>query len=193
MRSSNKAYLLIVSYYIYLLQTSLVTNFASAVSIKEYPYLYAENAGPIVEHIAPEGEMKRHHEEPDFLYNPNNPNYRVVEFYVHWCGVCRHYSSHFIKIAKLLDSLAKEKNVPLTFHTVSCVPNKSLCRKQNAAAFPLVRLLKPGETQGIDLKHYDAKPNRVFREFQIGKGGKRVALAQGRVFLDGAAWCSACF
>ena len=162
---------LLICYSINLIHIALIADGVSAVSIKEHPYLYTENAGPIAEHQAPDGDRMRHLDQPDFLYDPSNSNYRVVEFYVHWCGVCRHYSNHFIKFARKVDSLAKEKNVPMTFHTISCVPNKSLCRKQKADAFPLIRLLKPGETEGIDLKHYEAEPNRVFRELGIDRTG----------------------
>lgn len=172
MRSMSQPFIkLLTSYLIYLLRIALITDGVSAVSIKEHPYLYTENAGPIVEHLAPDGDRMRHLDQPDFLYDPNNSSYRVVEFYVHWCGVCRHFSNHFIKFAKKVDSLAKEKNVSLTVHTISCVPNKSLCRKQKADAFPLIRLLKPGETVGLDLKHFEAEPNRVFQELGIDRTG----------------------
>lgn len=168
---TKNQHLLLLFSHVILLRIALIADVASAVSIKEYPYLYAEKAGPIEEHIAPQGDKKRRSDYPEFLYNPNNKNYRVVEFYVHWCGVCRHYSNHYIKFTKKLESLAKKKDVPITFHTVSCVPNKPLCRRQKADAFPVVRLLKPGETEGVDLKHYDAKPKRVFKELGIDTTG----------------------
>jgi len=163
--------LLLLFSHVILLRIALLPDVASAASIKEYPYLYTEKAGPIVEHIAPEGEKKRRADFPEFLYDPDTKNYRVVEFYVHWCGVCRHYSNHYVKFTKKVDSLAKQKDVPISFHTVSCVPNKPLCRRQKADAFPLVRLLKPGETEGVDLKHYDAVPKRVFKELGIDTTG----------------------
>jgi len=64
-----------------LLSFALLFNVATAVSIKEYPYLYQEaNAHPIQEHVAPQGDRERRSDEPAFLYDTDNNNYRIVEW-----------------------------------------------------------------------------------------------------------------
>jgi len=90
--------------------------------------------------------------------------------------VCRHYSRHYIRFAQKIQKLVAESNqetAPITFHAVSCVPNKPLCRKRKADAFPLITLLKPGETEGINIRHYDAKPIDVLKKLGIDVTGMR--------------------
>jgi hypothetical protein len=141
-----------------------------------YPYLYEIEGGvnkdsfPIFDHIAPQSTNGELEDRPDFLYYPPPDTYRVVEFYVHWCGICRHFSRRYIeyarKVQKILDGKAN-----VTFHAVSCVPNRLLCKMQKVAGYPLLRLLKPGETGGLDLRHTDTNPLAILRNLGLFEEG----------------------
>lgn len=143
-----------------------------AASYYSYPYLYGKEGNdtfsyPVHDHIAPTGDQALRRDRPDFLYRPNNSTYRVVEFYVHWCGICRHYSTHYVKLARTMTQLLAEKKdgVQIEFHAISCVPNRLLCLKQETPGYPLVRLFAPGATKGKDLIHTDAKMTTIFQYF----------------------------
>ena len=102
------------------LLVSLAIKESAGASYKLYPYLYAtkdavtnEASFPVVDHIAPDNSKERVEAKPDFLYNPPPDTYRVVEFYVHWCGICRvscscvvwQESTHTFSIKALLQTL----------------------------------------------------------------------------------------
>jgi hypothetical protein len=65
----------------------------------------------------------------------------------------------------------KHPDVSITFHSISCVPNKPLCRKQNVPGYPMVQLLKPGESIGEILKHNEAKPVAMLQALGINVDG----------------------
>lgn len=156
---------------------SIAIKESAGASYKLYPYLYAtkdavtnEASFPVVDHIAPANSKERVQDRPDFLYKPHPDTYRVVEFYVHWCGICRHFSKRYVeysrKVLKLTEGKAK-----VTFHGISCVPNRFLCKMQKASGYPILRLLKPGETSGVDLRHTDTNPMAILRTLGLYEEG----------------------
>ena len=64
-----------------------------------------------------------------------------------------------------------ETNLKISFHSVSCVPNKLLCQKQAVPGFPLIRLFKPGELNGVDMKHTEVSPITVLKKLGINTDG----------------------
>jgi Erv1 / Alr family/Thioredoxin len=150
---------------------SLVSRIA-AHSYYSYPYLYRTekdpNASlPVLDHVATDTDA------PDFLYRPNPNSYRVTEFYVHWCDICRHFSTHYVKHARKMLLLVADRTpkVEITFHGISCVPNKALCQKQAVTGYPLIKLFKPGDMVGVTLRHMDAKPITMLKALDINVSG----------------------
>lgn len=146
-------------------------------SYKLYPYLYAtqdavsnDESYPVIDHIAPDNNRELLQDKPDFLYHPPPDTYRVVEFYVHWCGICRHFSKRYIEYSRKILKLTEGK-ANVTFHGVSCVPNRLLCKMQKISGYPMLRLLKPGERTGKDLRHTDTNPMAILRNLGLYEEG----------------------
>lgn len=136
-----------------------------------FPYLYATRSNhsasfPVIEYIAPSEKGKLNDDEPDFLYNTNQPA-RIVNFYGHWCNTCKNFKPHYVHFARKVKQLADRHNETLKVYAISCHPNRKLCRKQTAQGYPLIRLLKPGHTTGIDLKHTEINPVRVLQKLGV--------------------------
>jgi hypothetical protein len=51
-------------------------------------YFYVQDINSKVRHYVQE-HLATSGTEPDFLYDPNYPNGRIVEFYAHWCPHCQ--------------------------------------------------------------------------------------------------------
>lgn len=136
-----------------------------------FPYLYASrknfNASfPVIEHFAPSGKKNLVSDKPDFLYKEDQ-GYRIVVFYGHWCNTCKNLKPHFVHFAQRVQQLAAHQNETVSIHAVSCHPNRKLCRKQTTQGYPLIRLLKPGATEGIDMKHTDINPVKCLEKLGI--------------------------
>lgn len=132
-----------------------------------FPYLYATRSNhsasaPVIEYIAPGGID----DKPLFLYDKHQPH-RIVEFYGHWCNTCKNFKPHFVHFAKIVQKVATRHNETVHIYSVSCHPNRKLCRKQTAKGYPLIRLLKAGETEGLDMKHTEINPMRVLEKLGI--------------------------
>jgi Erv1 / Alr family/Thioredoxin len=147
-----------------------------SVSFNAYPYLYFDEKGnnasfPVREHIAPKGDKNLKSDHPYYLYNPKPGTYRVVEFYVHWCNICRHFSKHYVKYAQKVQQLVADKDLTVTFHAISCVPNKFICQNQAIPGYPLVKVFKPGDTKGVVMKHTEVKPIAILQKLGINVDG----------------------
>lgn len=133
-----------------------------------FPYIYAtrknQNASfPVIEYIAPTGQKNLDNDKPPFLYRQNQ-GYRIVEFYGHWCATCKSFKPHFIHFAQRVQELAAQQNETVAIYSISCHPNRKLCRKQTAQGYPIIRLLKPGATIGEDLKHTEVNPVKALEK-----------------------------
>lgn len=129
-----------------------------------FPYLYATRSNhsasaPVIDYIAPGGNDDR----PLFLYDKHQPH-RIVEFYGHWCNTCKNFKPHFVHFAKIAQKLAQRHNETVHIYAVSCHPNRKLCRKQTAKGYPLIRLIKAGHTEGLDMKHTEINPVRALEK-----------------------------
>jgi len=101
-------------------------------------YLYAveggEDPAPVVEYLVPDDDslqmVKWNDTEhlPDFL--KTSDTHRVVEFYAPWCPHCRHFKSHYIKVARQLSDVVSTLGQHIDFHAVSCVAHKEVCKNQ---------------------------------------------------------------
>lgn len=145
------------------------------VHVAKYPYLYAtptdkDASYPVIEHLAPQdrGELIDPDimDRPDFLYDPQNQGYRVVEFYIHWCNTCKLYAPIYRKFAAKIRELAATKNIAT--YAISCGPNRSLCLDQGVKGFPKIRLYKPGTDTFFELIHHThIQPYMVLKELGI--------------------------
>jgi hypothetical protein len=136
-----------------------------------FPYMYATERNPnasypVIDHIAPEDRRERDVQKPAFLYDPNQ-GYRIVNFYGHWCNICKNFKPHYIHFAKRVQELAKAHNVTVSVYAISCHPNRRLCRNQKTRGYPLVRLLAPGQTEGFDMTHSEISPVKVLRKMGL--------------------------
>lgn len=182
-----------------------IVRHGGAASINSYPYLYYDQKGlnssfPVLDHIAPIGIKSLRNDRPDFLYNPPPASFRVVEFYIHWCNICRHFSKHYVKYSrKVLQIVAGMPDVAITFHAISCVPNRDLCRQQEIPGYPLFKVFKPGDLNGITMRHTEVKPTAILRQFKIGVDGIKDddtggdEPAEGNVSQGKASWWRSLF
>ena len=71
-----------------------------------------------------------------------------------------------------MQQLTADRSIDISFHAISCVPNKGLCRQQNVPGYPVVQLFKPGETLPVvTLVHSDVKPVTMLRHLGINVDG----------------------
>jgi Erv1 / Alr family len=71
-----------------------------------------------------------------------------------------------------MQQLVSDQSIDISFHAISCVPNKGLCRQQNVPGYPVVQLFRPGETSPVTtLLHSDVKPVTVLRHLGINVDG----------------------
>lgn len=146
----------------YALLTAVEVTAESGQGQNSFPYLYASRSNhnasfPVIEYFAPTGRKQLENDKPAFLYG-DKQGYRIVEFYGHWCNTCKNFKPHYVHFAQRIQQIAKQQNISVSVYAVSCHPNRKLCRKQTTQGYPIVRLLKPGATEGIDIKHTDVNP-----------------------------------
>lgn len=154
--------------YLFLLASNLAC-YVSAGSYNTYPYLYSTDSNknisfPVQDYIAPEGKKLRAQRVPGFL-KASSENYRVVEFYVSWCGLCKLWSVYYVKLAKKLLRMVPDKK--FEFHAISCVPNRVLCQKQKIKGYPALKVFRPGDGEGVLIKYTDVTPLSVLNALAI--------------------------
>ena len=143
-----------------------------------YLYLREPNQAhvyPIDEYKRQDGHVvdKQHPDHPDFLYSPDYPNYRIVEFYAHWCPHCQHFKPKYIDFARSLQTLVDtssnlNNNVTMIeTRAVSCEPNKQICQDMEIHSYPTVKFFPPYSTNGTTVHFYDLHPMQALRVFQI--------------------------
>lgn len=81
---------------------------------------------------------------PDFLYERKSseftPGPRVVEFYAPWCPHCQHYAPRYKELATEVRNLQPS----ITFHAVSCVAHRAICKAQHVNSYPQIKFFKEG-------------------------------------------------
>jgi Thioredoxin len=129
-------------------------------------------------------------DRPDFLFDKDSVEareYRIVEFYVHWCDVCRIFAPRYVQLGKILQqkvamaqsplpsaALIQEKeevNDPpsdppmrISVHAVSCAPNRPMCRALAVDRYPMFRIYRPGDVEGMDVPHAQLNAGTVMAD-----------------------------
>ena len=116
--------------------------------VQSFPYLYGvagnpRASHPVIEHFAPadrpdydppqqqqDGALPPD-DRPDFLFAATG-TYRLVEFYVHWCDVCKNFKPHYVQLGERVQQLAAAAGTTtrttVDAYAVSCAPNRPLCK-----------------------------------------------------------------
>ena len=141
--------------------------------LSSYLYLNEPNQSDVypIDEYKRQGQVdKKHPDHPDFLYSPDYPNYRIVEFYAHWCPHCKHFKPKYIDFAKSLQELlvtSKLNNVTIETRAVSCVPNHQICQDMEVHSYPVVKFFPAYSNNGTAVHFYDLHPLQALRVFQI--------------------------
>jgi Thioredoxin len=116
-----------------------------AYSVHDYPYIYptqdepVNSSWPVQDYIQKQTNYRLVKlDRPDFLYQPKSDVGRIVEYYVHWCGRCRAFKSHYIAISRRIVELAAQQNHTIEVYAISCTPNKPICMNQGIKGYPKV-------------------------------------------------------
>ena len=142
------------------LSYSLYSCFARTTS---FPYLYAvpgdpNASAPVIEYLAE--EHRDGGPQADFLHSST---YRLVEFYVHYCDVCKNFRPTFMELSRRI----LQYNDTIEIYAVSCAPNRPLCRRLGVASYPKFRLYPPHDSVGLDLPHSQVRPVTVLQKLGI--------------------------
>jgi thiol:disulfide interchange protein len=65
----------------------LLSSLCHASMLDEYFYVHDLNTNNVQHHV--QEYLASSGPKPDFLYDLNYPNGRIVEFYAHWCPHCQ--------------------------------------------------------------------------------------------------------
>jgi Erv1 / Alr family/Thioredoxin len=84
--------------------------------------------------------------------------------YGHWCNTCKNFKPHFINFAQRVHQIASDQNKHVGIFSISCHPNRRLCRRQTSSGYPVVRLFKPGATEGMDIPFMDINPVKALEK-----------------------------
>jgi len=128
---------------------------------KEYLYHTIENGGgaPIQDYHTEENL------QPDFLYSPQYPNHRVVEFYSPMCPHCVHFAPHYIEFARTFSSTNTALGVE--FHAVSCLKFREVCQKQKINSYPTIKVFPLGAKEGTVLRYTNLHPMTLIKTLGI--------------------------
>lgn len=63
-----------------------------------------------------------------------------------------------MNFAQRVQKIASEQNESVDIYAVSCHPNRKLCRRQTSTGYPIVRLFKRHQIEGIDIPYTDVNP-----------------------------------
>jgi thiol-disulfide isomerase/thioredoxin len=160
--------------------TLLACSVVPARAQSSFPYIYASRTNhnasfPVIEYFAPTGKKQLDNDKPAFLYSEKE-GYRIVVFYGHWCNTCKNFKPHYVHFAQRVQQLAKQHNETVAVYAVSCHPNRKLCRKQTTLGYPIVRLLPPKATEGIDVKHTDINPLKCLQQMGMKFDSKELEI-----------------
>mmetsp|Transcript_53603 Transcript_53603/g.130549 ORF Transcript_53603/g.130549 Transcript_53603/m.130549 type:complete len:696 (+) Transcript_53603:2-2089(+) len=116
-------------------------------------------------------------DRPDFLYDENYPNGRLVEFYAHWCPHCKHFKKSYMELSNKLYDLMPEtsssssststKANKIEVFAVSCVPNKQLCSRQQIRGYPTIMVFPPKSINGTKINHGNLHPMELMRTMGV--------------------------
>lgn len=148
----------------------------SLTAIKSFPYLYGVEGNPnashpVTDHLAlsdrPNAPQQDEvlEDRPDFLF-ADTGTYRLVEFYVHWCDVCKNFKAHYIQLGQRIRQLAGT-NVTVEVHAVSCAPNRPLCKALAIERYPFFRVFTPGDATGVDVTHAQLNPVVILQKMGL--------------------------
>ena len=120
-------------------------------------------------------------EQPAFLFSPDYPNPRVVEFYAHWCPHCKHFFPKYVEFGRNLRTITDKMAGEILVETfaVSCVPNKDICSQMGIHGYPSLKLFPAHSVNGTEFDRSNLHPSRVFNalgisieEYSTSKQGK---------------------
>jgi thiol-disulfide isomerase/thioredoxin len=135
--------------------------------LAQYLYLKEPKADvyPIDEFksTAPDGRNT----QPDFLCSPDYPNYRVVEFYAHWCPHCKNFKPKYIEFARKLQRMTSKLNITIETRAVSCVPNKKMCNDMKIKSYPMIKLFPPYSAKGTVIPFFGLNTSTALQFFNI--------------------------
>lgn len=154
----------------------------SHLTSRNFPYIYGiqnnpNHSFPVQEYLALShrpGVVPPHEDEgefldddrPDFLFDENQ-GYRLVEFYVHWCDICKTFQPHYVQLAQRVVDIAMWNNVTVSVHAVSCAPNRPICQAARVGRYPIFRVYSPGDTVGLDIPGLYVTPVKVLEKMGI--------------------------
>ncbi|KAG7341656.1 Erv1 / Alr family protein [Nitzschia inconspicua] len=129
-------------------------------------YFYVQDLNTKIRHYVQE-YLATSGTKPDFLYNPDYPNGRIVEFYAHWCPHCQHFKPKYIEFSIRLHEMATKNNMKVETFAVSCVPNKSICKDQNVKGYPMTKFFPPHSINGTDISPFSLHPHDIMRKVGV--------------------------
>lgn len=162
----------------FLVVSGVVNNQQAEGAVRSFPYLYGVEGNPnashpVMEHLAPSHRPGYdpdvdvdEDDRPDFLFTATG-TYRIVEFYVHWCDVCKNFKPHYIQLGRSIQQLG---GGTVEVHAVSCAPNRPLCRALSIDRYPYFRVYTPGDTSGVVVPHAQVNPAYISQKMGIFVG-----------------------
>jgi Erv1 / Alr family len=81
-----------------------------------------------------------------------------------------------MNFAQRVQQIAADQNERVDIYAISCHPNRRLCRQQTSTRYPIVRLFKRRDIEGIDMLYTDIHPLKA-----LHKMGMQVEAAE---FVD---------
>ena len=149
---------------------------------KQYLYREMENgqAAPILDFYKDPEQSVTANEEPDFLYSPDYPYHRVVEFYSPMCPHCVRFAPHYVEFARHFNRLTQHSlgnitnttsastiittgnhytGMQVEFHAVSCLVHRPICAKQKIRSYPFLMVFRKGSFEGKRMNH-DARTKK---------------------------------
>jgi hypothetical protein len=145
-----------------------------------FPYLYASKdnpnaSAPVTEYMVSNARPRDNNDDDDgdsYVPPPfleNTEGYRIVEFYVHWCNVCKTFARQYVQLANtILSELPSETpKDSITFHAVSCAAHRRTCQHLAVTKYPVLRVYTRGDTIGVDITHAQIHPTVVMQKLGI--------------------------
>jgi thiol-disulfide isomerase/thioredoxin len=159
-----------VFFIVFLALLPLLIQAAAGTGLEQYLYLQEkpQDVWPIDEYKA-KPRRDKSPDKPDFLYDPAYPYPRIIEYYAHWCGHCKHFKPKYIEFAQTLLSRTQQLKGRVIIETraISCVPNKQICIDQQIKGYPTIKIYQAFSTNGTKFNSWELHPLQMIRLFKI--------------------------